>query len=128
MHAPAGPQAFEALQPTAAAPADTDAGDKTDIEALLKSEVAELKDNSKQRFFWQNLAAGSLIYVDYRSKGARACLPPLLRGGLVHGGWLTCCEGAAPAAHCGEPTSERERAVAPPLAAGCCSWVLVALA
>jgi hypothetical protein len=75
-------QAYETLCPgkATAAAAAPPAGDSSDISALLASEVADLKDASKQTFYWHSTGVNSVAYVELKDPGGRA-------GGWV-GGWV----------------------------------------
>ena len=59
-------EAYEKLCPEAADGGQEEAGG--DISALLASEVADLKDRTKQPFYFQTLGIGSLVYIQVKYK------------------------------------------------------------
>lgn len=63
--------AYEALGGNAAEDASPDAADAPagDISAALASEVADLKDRSKQPFYFMTLGVPSLVYVQIKYEG-----------------------------------------------------------
>lgn len=67
-------QAHEALRPGSTKPvAPAAAADVGDISALIASEVAELKDVSKQAFYYHNTGVNSVVYVEFKDPGAQGC-------------------------------------------------------
>lgn len=64
-------QAMERLRPgTTAAAAAPPPADTSDISALIASEVADLKDASKQPLYWHSTGVNSVVYVELKDAGA----------------------------------------------------------
>ena len=83
LHRPGGshPQALERLRPGAAAAAAPPPAEAAgDISALIASEVADLKDASKQTFYWHSTGVNSVIYVELKDAGGRSAAG---RGGAL---------------------------------------------
>lgn len=84
-------QAYERLCPgktasaAAAPPAEAEA---TDISALIASEVADLKDASKQTFYWHSVGISALTYVEVKDAGGwRGGWGLWVQGACSHNRW-----------------------------------------